>query len=66
LLDKPVNAKNKIHLAVLEGVDWKILCLKFILEVRNHSFSELAIRKIYDSGALNFILDNKLPEAGKE
>jgi hypothetical protein len=61
--DKCKNQKIKgSHLTDLDGDELKLLCFNFILGVCHHSYSEFAAQKIYHSGALDWILDNKLPE----
>jgi hypothetical protein len=42
------------------------MCLKCILEVGIHSYSDFVFRKIYYSGALDSALDNKLLECIKK
>jgi uncharacterized Zn-finger protein len=48
------------HSAIFKGVDLKLYCSKFNMEVGHPSYSEFAAQKGYHSGALNQILNNKL------
>jgi hypothetical protein len=55
LKDQSRNKKGS-HLAVLEGVERKLLCSKFNLEAEHHYYSEFAIQKRYHSGVLESFL----------
>jgi hypothetical protein len=56
---QPRRNSKGFPLSIYDGVERKLLCSFFNLEVGCHFYSEFAFRKIHYSGALGSIHDNK-------